>query len=363
MNVQVSQETAESLLWAGYLAGRFLELALLLLDDAGRPAGEVWSDFLDVARSETRLLERLAQSPRAGIVGNELVEVRKQQAVVARELNLRAARNNPAVAAIALAESADHVLALAEGDNEVRDFEKGILESLKRALRIEHLTDYRNPNGSEDLRADAMAGVFEHLTRLANKSRSATVVLGKDVDSLARGAAVVPKAEDATILDERRWPRLVIYRWGLEAALWGFLPPLITDQNTLSGIARGTYRNAFRARDAQKRGGAGRKRPEANAEPGAESTGAYPKAAVHVPLSEIREEDNPKSDPQDEASAMQIIEAARTHLGKRAASYFKEIKAGATQKEAAKAANVSGRMARKYAAKMRALLGTPPKKK
>lgn len=115
--------------------------------------------------------------------------------------------------------------------------------------------------------------------------------------------------------------------------------------NGLRKTAAQELANVLDKREAKQRGGTGGRK--------ARKTKTNIQAASHILLQNL---DNPEA-PDIPAPAAFIL-ASASKLGPRATRFFKAIDAGADQKSAAKEAEISTRMARKYLQQMRALLKT-----
>jgi hypothetical protein len=130
---------------AAFLHGRFLELALLVLEDERRPATEVRASLWEHIREkehETVLVAAIRSSARAVEFIPELERNRRAARAVSGALIVRAGFDAPAPLAMELARS----LLSAEFVNDM----------LEKTPEIDRLHDYGSTNDPRDLRQDAI---------------------------------------------------------------------------------------------------------------------------------------------------------------------------------------------------------------
>jgi hypothetical protein len=233
------------------------------------------------------------------------------------------------------------------------------LLALQKVLRIERLPDHTS-NDPGDLQSDAVLKVQYEYHR--EKERLAAQLPVFDV------APIVASFYVSTDLQGERWKAWRSERpWrAREIILW--LLPLFSQFDPVEAARQG-YRATFDKRRAKKRGGPGDRRGEADeTEEEAvkhvqyveDDTDEKDRAPYFRTLDPVTGAEPLRNTPEDSVAEKRemdrLIGLARAKLGTKAANYFRQLAAGASQNDAARAAAVSDRMARKYETRMRALL-------
>lgn len=227
------------------------------------------------------------------------------------------------------------------------------LQPFRKALKIEDLNDHYFPEDPGDLRQYGVVGALEKAEKIRKELRKV----------FPKPAAFIFTQELAFLPEGRRWNWPELYRDEM-ARVGGGLGVYFDNQvELLSGAAWQTYHDVFRKRDALKRGGPGRKpkktkRNQAANEPirdGGQESSIRRRVRHH----EFIDEENAEASatPEQAAQVKELLRTAKAHLSDKGARYFGEFATGATQREAAAAAGITDRMARKYEANLRKLLG------
>lgn len=232
-------------------------------------------------------------------------------------------------------------------------------EPFMKALNIDALTDYEDAD-PHDLRHEGVAGALEKVQRIKERFRKA----------FPKPLAFILTPELAYLPECRRWDWPEFHREEM-ARVWAGLGVYFHEEiERLSAGAWQACHDEYRKRDALKRGGPGRRLPSANeaadineAKSDGKQTRGERRRVIHQEFDD-EEYVSSSAKPEPAAHFDQIARVARKHLGAKALTYFEERAKGSRQNEAAKAAGVTDRMARKYQARVSELLGIakPPKK-
>jgi hypothetical protein len=311
---------------AAFLHGRFLELALLALDDERRAATEVRASLCERIREkdhETALVAAIRSSARAVEFIPELERNRRAARAVSRELTVRAGFDAPAPLAMELARS----LLPAEFVNDM----------LEKTLEIDQLRDYGSTGDPRDLRQDAILG--------------AAAAYQASWDGYAPGSSTLPPfpgmplavAAATPRLRESRWKRAEVYGMAWEWVVSGLAPIFFDDPTTLSQAARQAYRAAWDRRDAKKRGGPGtraakrtatlqqRAKMETFGDQGAETAADFPASSAPDPFDRAAVRDETRY----------LLRHATKRWGDRGRRLLEAASAGANVEEIARQVGVS----------------------
>ena len=231
-----------------------------------------------------------------------------------------------------------------------------------KALNIDTLPDYDDLEDPRDLRHEGVVGALEKVQGIKERFRKA----------FPKPLAFILTPELAYLPECGRWDWPEFHREEM-ARVWAGLGVYFHEEiERRSAGAWQACHDEYRKRDALKRGGPGRKLPSANEAADineAKSDGKLTRGELRRVLhQEFDDEEyvSPSAKPEPTAQLPweRIARVARKHLGAKAATYFEERAKGARQNEAAKAAGVTDRMARKYQTRVSELLGiakTPKK--
>jgi len=309
---------------------RVLTAIIWAIDDEQRPAHEVAISAQALLPKEPAYV-KAEVARRSEDLAEQVVVYRKVLDVVSLELSKRA-----------------HPGGLAIWESVTTG---GLLDDLVKGLGVERLTDYADSD-PRDLQQTALLSAGEQYNR---EMKEIEAMMPLDFELIPIGTSRI-----STELRGERWDFWRAARWRFVQGMIIQLLPLVTARfGRIRAASREAYRSEFEHRAAKKRGGRGGRH--------AKAAGTEQEAVKRRSLSDVAEESialapttgaekSPYEIAEEREAAQKIIETARAKLGRKAANYFRQLVAEESQKDAAKAANVSDRMARKYEARVRALL-------